>query len=124
MMKKRLITAIAIAFCLTILPDASRADNFSFRLSANQNALDTELDGRFNASQTDMMAGISGLYDNDDFKLVFLKGLVINEILFDGLTGGLGFKGVGGKAEKHRIDGDVLNLGFMGSLSYDLPDGP
>jgi hypothetical protein len=119
-MKTWLKTAIAIVFCLSFLADTVLADNFSFRLSANQKALDTAIDGEFDLPETKLMTGISGVYDNDDYKLLFLNGLIANRILIDGLTGGFGFKGVWGETEKHRLDLDVLNLGFMAYVSYDF----
>ena len=119
-MKTWLKMAIAVVFCLSVLTDTVMADDFSFRLSANPKALDTAIEGVFDIPDTKLMTGISGLYDSDDFRLLFLNGLIANRILMDGLTGGFGFKGVGGEVEKYSVDENVLNLGLMAYISYDL----
>lgn len=119
-MKTLIKTVIAVAFCFSALTCAADAEDFSFRLSANQKSIDSALDCVFEAWDAKLMTGISGLYDSNDLRLLFINGMIVNGILTDGLTGGLGFKGVGGEAEKHRVDGDVLNLGFMAYILYDL----
>ena len=119
-MKKFAILIITISPILLFYANNSVADDFSFELSANQTALDSEFEAVINTADTMIMSGISGLYKSDDYKMLFLKALIGNEILIDGLTGGLGFKGSWGHAEKRDIDGDILNLGFTCYASYDL----
>ncbi len=119
-MKKITILLMMFSFISFFFISNSIADEFDFRLSTNKNALDSEMNGLFNISNTVVMPGISVVYDNDDYKILFLKALITNEVFIDGLTGGLGFKGAWGRAEKSDINGDVLNLGFMCYASYDL----
>jgi len=119
-MKKFAILLITISLFLLFYANNLMADVYNVRLSANQYALDSEFIGVFNVSDSMLTVGGSGVYDNNDYKIIFLSALIGNEILIDGLTGGLGFKGAWGEAEKRNIDGDVLNLGFMCYASYDL----
>ncbi len=118
-MKKITILLMTIGSILLFCVNNSMANDYSVRLSANQYALDSEFNGVFNMADNMLTAGVSGVYDSDDYKILFLQALVGNEIL-DGFTGGLGFKGAWGEAEKRYIDGDVLNLGFTCYASYDL----
>jgi len=119
-MNKLSIAGILSLFILLFFTNISIANDFSFRLSANQKALDSEFIGLFDVSDSKLMGSVGGVYDNDDYKIIFLNALIENEIFFDGLTGGLGFRGVWGEAEKRYIDGDILNLGFVCFASYDL----
>ncbi|MBC2716255.1 MAG: hypothetical protein HF978_13180 [Desulfobacteraceae bacterium] len=114
------IKVVTISLILFFCVNNSMADDYNVRLSANQYALDSEFEAVINTSNSIVMTGISGVYDNDDYKILFLKALIGNEILIDGFTGGLGFKGAWGEAEKRNIDGDILNLGFTGYAGYDL----
>jgi hypothetical protein len=96
------------------------ADDFSIRLSANQKALDSEFIGLFDVSDSKLMGSISGVYDTDDYKILFLNAIIEDEIFIEGFTGGLGLRSAWGEAEKKYIDGDILDLGFVIYGSYDL----
>ena len=101
-------------------PCTAQAADYGFKLVTNQNALEAALDVNVDVSDSRLIAGISGLYDNDDYKLLFVKALVSDEVLFEGLTAGLGLKGTWGEAEKRHFDADVLNAGFACYVGYDL----
>ncbi|MDA3895458.1 MAG: hypothetical protein PF482_04840 [Desulfobacteraceae bacterium] len=107
---------VILLFCTNV----SMADDFSFRLSANQNALDSEFIGLFDVADSQLMGSIAGFYDTDDYKMISLNALIVDEVFCDGFTGGLGFRGAGGEAEKINNDGDILNLGFVCYANYDL----
>jgi hypothetical protein len=119
-MKKLLFSGILAFFFLLFSTNISIANDFSFRLSANQKALDSEFIGLFEVSDSKLMGSICGVYDTDDYKILFLNAIIQDEIFFDGFTGGLGLRGAWGEAEKRYIDGDILNLGFVCYASYDL----
>lgn len=119
-MKKPAVLLVVTTLIFIFCADIAAATDYRFRLSTNQNALDAEFDAHIDMSNSQLITGISGVYDNDDFKLLFLKALISNELLFDGLSAGLGFKGAWGEAEKHHFDRDVLNLGFACYVGYDL----
>jgi hypothetical protein len=118
-MKRFSVTAI-LSFFILFIANISMADDFNFRLSANQKALDSEFIGLFDVSDSKLMGSISGVYDTDDYKILFLNTVIENEIFTDGFTGGLGLRGAWGEAEKTYIDGDILNLGFVCYGSFDL----
>ena len=99
---------------------ATLAADYGFKLVTNQNALEAELDLNVDVSDSRLIAGISGLYDNDDYKLLSVKAMVSDEVLLEGLTAGLGLKGIWGDAEKRHFDADVLNAGFACYVGYDL----
>ena len=119
-MKKSAVSLLWMALILIFHVNIAAANDFRFRLSTNQNALDSEFEGVMDISDSQLITGISGLYDSGDYKLLFLKALIGNEIFFDGFTAGLGFKGTWGEAEKRNIDEDVLNLGFIAYAGYDF----
>ncbi len=119
-MKTDALMMVTISLILLCFTGSALAEDFTYRLSANTDALDSEFTGSFDVSDSRLTTGISGVYDTDDYKILFLSALVGNEILIDGLTGGLGFKGAWGEAEKRNYDGDVLNLGFTFYAGYDL----
>jgi len=119
-MKKLLISETMVFLILLISTNISLANEFSYRLSANQKALDSEFIALFDVEDSILMGSIGGVYDNNDYKIIFLNALIKNEIFFDGFTGGLGLRGAWGEAEKRYIDGDILNLGFVCFASYDL----
>lgn len=119
-MKKLLILAILSFFILLFGTTISMADDFSFRLSANEKTLDSEFIGLFDVSDSKLMGSIRGVYDTDDYKILFLNAIIQDEIFFDGFTGGLGLRSAWGEAEKRYIDDDILNLGFVCYGSYDL----
>ena len=119
-MKKSIILfALLIPTCISIA-SVSYADNFSFKLLANRTAIDSGLDAVVNAKGSNFITGISGVYNEDDYKILFVKAMVKNELFIDGLQGMLGFKGGWGEAEKHQQKGDMLNIAFALSVAYDL----
>jgi len=119
-MKKAVILLLWMGLILVFSVDTATANDFRFRLSTNQNALDSEFEALIDVSNSQLRTGISGLYDSGDYKLLFPKALITNEIFIDGLTAGLGFKGAWGQAEKRDTDENVLNLGFACYAGYDF----
>jgi len=119
-MKQMKLLNMMLFFILLFTTELSMADEYSFRLSANQYALDSEIMGLFDISDNSIMGSISGVYDTDDYKILFMNVLIQDEIMFDGFTGGLGFRSAWGEAEKKYTDGDIFNLGFVCYGSYDL----
>ena len=117
---KKLTILIIISFFLFFCANNSTADDFSYELSANQTALDSEFEAVINTSDTMIMPGISVLYKSDDYKILFLKALIGNEKRMDELPAIQGVQGAWGDAEKRDNDGDILNLGFTCYASYDL----
>ena len=101
----------------------SYADNFNFKLMANRSAIDTGFNAMIEVMDSNFSTGVSGIYNEDEYKILFASAMVGNEIFTDGLQGSLGFKGAWGEAEKSNQDGDILNIGFALSAAYDLSKG-
>lgn len=118
----REITALVLilSFVSIVIAPTACAENFSFKLLANQSSIDGGFETILPFSESDFKIGINGIYNNDDYKILFAKAELANQIFTEGLTGGLGFKGGWGEAEKAQRTGDLLNIGFVFSLAYDL----
>jgi len=119
-MKNFIVFTIMATVILGFFPGMVPAADYGFKLATNQNALEAELDLVVDMSDSHLFTGISGLYDNDDYKLLFVKAMISDQVLLDGLTAGLGLKGAWGEAEKRRFEADVLNAGFSCYIGYDL----
>lgn len=119
-MKRTAVFLAMVILHLCVHIDSSNANDFYFRLSSNKKALDSEFEAEIDISSSRLISGIGGFYDKDDFRLLFVKALIGNELFVDGLTAGLGFKGSWGEAETHKINEDILNLGFACYAGYDL----
>ena len=99
---------------------ASLAVDYTFRLVANQSALESEFEALVPSFDSIITTGASGVYQSDDYKIAYAKALIGNEIFVRGLKGELGLKGAIGEAEKRSIKDDIGNLGFTAAVSYDL----
>ena len=119
-MKKTFVLSALVISILVSMTSVSSADNFSFKLLANRSAIDSGLDAVIHVKDSNLVTGISGVYNENDYKILFAKAMVKNELFIDGLQGMIGFKGAWGEAEKHQRKGDMLNIAFSLSVAYDL----
>ncbi|MGB9498243.1 MAG: YfaZ family outer membrane protein [Dissulfuribacterales bacterium] len=118
---KRLNILSVLLFIISIsMTHVSYADNFNFKLMANRSAIDSGFEAVIDVLGSNVSTGISGIYNEDEYKILFASAMIGNEIFIDGLQGSLGFKGGWGEAEKPNQDGDILNIGFVFSAAYDL----
>ncbi len=119
-MKPVLLLTLILSGIFACFSSASLAMDYTFRLSANRSALDSELEAIFPSFNSILTTGVSGVYQSDDYKIAYAKALIGNEIFVRGLSGGLGLKAALGEAEKKYFKDDIASLGFTASLSYDL----
>ena len=119
-MKKTFTLSALVISILVSMTSVSSADNFSFKLLANRSAIDSGVDAVIRVKDSNLVTGVSGVYDEDDYKILFARAMVKNELIIDGLQGMIGFQGGWGEAEKHQREGDLLNIAFALSVAYDL----
>ncbi len=118
---KTMTTLSALLISMLMLNvNVSHADTFSFKLLANRSAIDSGFDTVSHVKGDTFVTGISGVYNEDEYKILFAKAMVKNDLLINGLEGSLGFKGSWGEAEKHQQEADILNIAFALSVAYDL----
>ncbi len=119
-MKKFIFRSVLSISILLLAVSVSYADSFSFRLLANRSAIDGGFDAVTNVNDNNFVTGVSGVYNEDEYEIVFARAMIKNKLPINGLEGMLGFKGAWGEAEKHRLDGDLSNVAFALSVAYDL----
>ncbi len=97
----------------------------SFEVNANQSDVEAVLGHTWEADERTFLTsiGIGGLYSSEeDYKLFSGSFTLGNRAFIEGLRLDMGFRGVWGKIEKGKREGDVGAVGFLGSLSYDFPE--
>lgn len=119
-MKKIIIRSVLSISLLLLIAGVSYADNFCFTLLANRSAVDGGFDAVTNIKGNSFVTGLSGVYNEDEYEIVFGRAMIKNKLPVDGLLGMLGFKGAWGEAEKRRREGDMSNIAFSLSAAYDL----
>jgi len=119
-MKTILLSATLLSTVFVWAAAEALAVDYNLKLVANQSAVESELEVIFPSFNSIMTTGVSGVYQDDDYKMICAKALIGNEIFVQGLTGGLGLKAALGEAEKRNFEDDIAVLGFTAAASYDL----
>lgn len=122
-MKKICISICFMLFVLLMIPESGIArDSYTFGIQANRKAIEVFGEGGFDMQPSTLYAGANGLYYEDKYSMLGVHAMVGN-VIYPGLTGKLGFKGVGGEFKRSgRNNQTVLALAFSISGTYDLSD--
>lgn len=119
-MKKFVTFAVLTVIVSLVASTPAEADSASVKLLVNQSSIDGGFEAEIPFSESNVGLGISGVYNEDDYKILFASAEIGNQILTKGLKGSLGLKSGWGEVEKAHHTGDILNIGFKLSAAYDL----
>jgi len=122
-MKTIAIQTAAFLLALTFFCGVSNANEYTFRLGANNSSIDSEFEASIKTPRSTITSGISGVYNEHDYKILYLKALIGNQLLAEELQGAIGFKGSIGEAEKYHIKSDIYDIGFSLAGSYKISKG-
>lgn len=113
---------VFFAFLLLAPAPLLAQDNFGVALQANDSAIEFIGDAGFEIPPSKIYATANYLYNEDEYTIFGLQGLVGNAVQFEGLTGKIGFKGFVGDFERPYQDSQLLGIAFSAGAAYDLAD--
>ena len=108
--------ALMLSGILTCCSTDALAVDYTLKLVANQSAIESEFEALMPSFNSIVTAGVSGVYQSDDYKIAYAKALFGNEIFVRGLTGGLGLKAALGEIDfKHDTNWQKIDsTGYVG----------
>jgi len=118
---KKIKTLTLLILLLTLaFPFSSYGERLGFEINANTSDVEGKIDVRIPHYETDLFAGVGGLYSEDNYFISNVNFFLRDEIFSPALTLGLGFKGVYGRAEIDDTDYDLASLNFALLGRYDF----
>ena len=113
-----------LCFILSMLPNFSYADVFDLELNVSQSALEGRVETHFLVSDMMLTTGLDIVSSSseEDYTIGGLAVSLGGNTLTSDLQLDIGFRGIFGKVDKKREDGNVMALAFLIALIYDIPE--
>ena len=111
-----------IFFIIIITSNVSFASIYDLELNVGQSTQEARFNATLPLEEGFFTTGIGAIYNDDDYKIGYMKLALGKEILLPELKFSLGFRGLWGNMEEDGRDGDLMAIGLMLTGKYVIPE--